>query len=54
MAKELTRAQVADIFYHDEKLHKFYRGRIPKGLNMSDVRTRLKTHTKAGKLRKKR
>jgi len=54
MGKEITRAEVADIFYHDYKLRKLYSGRIPKSLDMSEVRTRLKKYTKAGKLRKKR
>ena len=52
MRAEITRAEVADIFYHDGKLRKLYRGRIPSGgLSMSDVRSRLRTHTKAGKRR---
>ena len=51
MRAEITRAEVADIFYHDGKLRKLYGGRIPGGLNMSDVRSRLRTHTKAGKRR---
>lgn len=52
MVKEPTRAEVADIFHNKRKLSKFYRGHVPVGLNMSDIRARLKTHTKAGKWRK--
>jgi len=53
MAREITRAEVADIFYHDGKLRKLYGGRVPSGLNMSDVRQRLRTHTKTGKRRQR-
>jgi hypothetical protein len=38
---DISHEEVAEIFYDDKKLKKFYHGKVPNSLLMSDIRKEL-------------
>jgi hypothetical protein len=53
MVRKISRAKVAGVFYNEKKLAKVFGGKAPSTIQMSDVRSRLVTHTLSGNRRRK-
>jgi len=48
----IRRKDVADIFYSEPKMRKFYRGRVPNSVTLAEVHSRLELYNKDGSRRR--